>query len=112
VFALAPAPAPAQSQDCSMITNQDQRAVCRALTSGRDSGCSLVRDGDQRAYCRGLVTGDSSRCSIIRDANARPMRIGARPRRLPQSSPWRIATRYDKLAASYLAFVQLAAIRM
>ena len=24
----------------------------------------------------------------------------------------RIATRYDKLAASYLAFVQLAAIRM
>jgi hypothetical protein len=26
--------------------------------------------------------------------------------------PWRIATRYDKLAANYLAFVQPAAIRI
>ena len=46
-------------------------------------------------------------------AQAPPQVGGRRPRLVGRLKEYRrIATRYDKLAASYLAFVQLAAIRM
>jgi transposase len=66
--------------------------------------------GASLCHCRSVRSKRPIRARSARPAGPQPLRRHALVGRLKEYR--RIATRYDKLAVSYLAFVQLAAIRM
>ena len=75
VFSLAvswPSGANARLGDgCAAIKDPDDRAMCRALSSGDASHCSVIQDSDKRSYCRAVVLKNPSLCSPIKDESLR-----------------------------------------
>ena len=61
------------SSQCGFITDNDYRALCRAVADMKSDQCGFISNGDLRAFCRGVSKKDASQCGFIGDNNMRSM---------------------------------------
>jgi hypothetical protein len=61
------------SSQCGFISDNDYRALCRALAEHKADQCGFISNGDLRAFCRAVSMKDSSQCGFISDNNMRAM---------------------------------------